>query len=125
MPPTPPEADTDRSADGGGLTAGNPRIKRLRKLITQRKARSQERAFVVEGPSAVAEAVRAVATGAGLRPGLSVEALYVERGYHPTVAEAAAAADIPVAPVAAGVLGSVLDTRTPQPVAAVVVGPPA
>ena len=45
------------------LAASNDRIKRLRKLITQRQARSSERAFVVEGPVLVAEALAAQAAG--------------------------------------------------------------
>lgn len=121
MPPTPPEADDDRSASGGGLSARNPRIKRLRKLITQRKARSQERAFVVEGPAMVDEALRP----AGLRPGLRLETVFVELDYDPALTARAAAAGVDVAVVAPGVLASVLDTRRPQPVAAVVTGPPA
>ncbi|MEM9614018.1 MAG: RNA methyltransferase [Actinomycetota bacterium] len=98
--------------------ARNPRIKRLRKLITQRKARSQERAFLVEGPAVVAEAI----DGDLLRRGLGVEAVYIEVGYEPALAERARRAGVAVWEVAPGVLGAALDTRAPQPVAAVIVG---
>lgn len=98
--------------------ARNPRIKRLRKLITQRKARSQERAFVVEGPAVVAEALH----GDRLRRGLEVESVYVEAGYEPALAEHARRVGVPVWETAPGVLGAALDTRSPQPVAAVIGG---
>jgi len=45
------------------LAASNDRIKRLRRLIKQRQARSSERAFVVEGPVLVAEALAAQTAG--------------------------------------------------------------
>ncbi|MEM8923670.1 MAG: RNA methyltransferase [Actinomycetota bacterium] len=105
--------------------ARNPRIKRLRRLTTQRKARSQERAFVVEGPSIVAEAIGADEAVSPLRSGLAVEAVYVEQGYRPDLTERAATAGVEVVPVAPGVLGGVLNTRSPQPIAAVIAEVPA
>ncbi len=125
--PTPPDRPRPSAGPGaergrGGIAAGNPRIKRLRRLIAQRKARSQERAFVVEGPALVAEAV----AGPTLRPDLAVESVLVEVDYRPPPLEAvlAAARDrgIEIIDVAPGVLGSTLDTRTPQPVVAVMAG---
>ena len=113
--PTPPD-----SGGVDGLAASNPRIKRLRRLVMQRKARSQERAFVIEGPQIVGEAL-----DAGLRPGLAVEAVYSEPGYEPSLVAQATSAGVEVVTVASGVLDSVLATRNPRPVAAVVSGQPA
>ena len=108
------------SVDASGLLrASNPRIKRLRRLVSQRKARSEERAFVVEGPAIVAEAL---STSAG-SSGLIIEGLYLESGVALDLAASATSLDIEVHHVAFGVLGSVLDTVNPQPMAAVISGP--
>lgn len=73
---------------------------------------------MVEGPAAVAEAL----DGDRLRPGLTVEGVYVEVGYDPVLSATARRVGVPVWEVAPGVLGAALDTRTPQPVAAVIDG---
>ncbi len=99
------------------LSARNPRIKRLRKLVSQRKARSQERAFVAEGPTLLAEAVRS---------GAPVAEVYVDADVfiEDDVAYELSNASISPMRVHAGVLASVLDTATTQGVAAVIDGGP-
>lgn len=97
------------------LSASNPRVKTLRRLIAQRKARSSERAFVAEGPVLVAEVLRCA-------PG-SVREVYADTeswsDFDEVEAEAErAGVDVHLLP--AGVLDSMLDTVTPQPVVAVV-----
>lgn len=75
----------------------------------RRAARRDAGVFVVEGPKLVAEA---------LSSGLVVPRVFVEEGY--PIPDASPDAAV----VAPGVLGRVLDTVTPQPVAAVVESPP-
>ncbi|MGF1598178.1 MAG: TrmH family RNA methyltransferase [Acidimicrobiales bacterium] len=109
------------AAVAGGLRPTNQRIKRLRRLVSSRKARSEERAFVVDGPGLVAEALAAHADAT-----LTVEALYLGvDADEPGLVAAASAAGITVHVVAAGVLDSVLDPVSPRPVAAVVARTPA
>ncbi|MCP4228343.1 MAG: RNA methyltransferase [Actinomycetia bacterium] len=100
----------------------NPRIKRLRRLISKRKARSEERAFVVEGPLVVAEALAAAGSAAtgDTEPGVEVEAVFVERGHGSEVVALALAAGVTVNTVEDGVLAAALDTVSPQRVAAIV-----
>jgi TrmH family RNA methyltransferase len=86
----------------------HPALRRLARLCRSHAARSEERAFVLEGPHVVAEALAA---------GAPLEAVYVA-GPHP-VAEQAAAAGVPVYGLAPGVLARVTATVTPQPVVAV------
>ncbi len=90
-----------------GLTARNPRIKRLRQLVNQARTRRDDAVIVVEGPTLVAEAVR--------------------QGHEPLAIFADVGLDLPpelagqtVTRTVPGVLGSVLSSRTPQPVAAIV-----
>lgn len=96
------------------LAASNDRIKRLRRLVNQRQARSSERAFVVEGPVLVAEALTAH------RQSETVEVLevYVDES-EPSPPPGATDID-QLHWVRAGVLSQVLDTIAPQPVCAVV-----
>ncbi len=102
----------------------NPKIKRLRRLISKRKARSAERAFVAEGPLVVAEAIAAASPGGdGLVPGVEVEAIFVEGGHGAEVVASAVAAGITVHTVDDGVLAAALDTVSPQLVAAIVTRP--
>lgn len=98
------------------LAASNDRIKRLRKLIKQRQARSSERAFVVEGPVLVAEALTAQAAGQ-----IDVLELYV--GEEMTAIPVGAEVVDELHWVRSGVLGGVLATVSPQPVCAVVRAP--
>lgn len=88
----------------GALGARHPEVDRLRRLLRRRSDRVQERAFVVEGPKLLAEAV-----GAGAR----IEAVYAPEGVE-------VATDLPVRRLQPGVLERVADTVTPQPLLAVV-----
>lgn len=97
------------------LSFTSARVKRLRQLIARPAVRNRESAFVLEGATLVAEALDA---------GVSLECLFVAApGYPgapmPPVVARAAAAGIPVHPLAPGVLGRVAGTVTPQPVLAV------
>lgn len=78
--------------------------------MSQRKARSEERAFVAEGPVLLAEAVRSSAP---------IEELYVDLDFD-LDAELVAALPVPVRWVTPGVLSSILDAASPQPVATVI-----
>jgi TrmH family RNA methyltransferase len=109
------------ATDDGQLRASNHRLKRIRRLLSSRRARFEERAFVVEGPSMVAEALAAASAGGGLR----IEALFLEPGASPVLASQADALGVAVHAVAPGVLKVVLDTVNPQPVAVVASRDPA
>lgn len=103
--------------DPDALGAGNPRIKRLRRLSGRRSARVDEGAFVVEG----AVAVRQVLAAAMQRDTVDVEAIYVDSTRPDLLVEFdALALAAPVYEVAAGVLASVLPAVSAQPVGAVV-----
>jgi len=97
------------------LVATNPRIQQLRRLVRRRSSRSDAGAFVVEGPLAIAEA---------LRSGAQVEELFLP--VDATVAallevrDEADRLDVRITEVAPGVLDGVADTVTPQPGLAVV-----
>src|SRR4051812_10508601 len=90
----------------GALGARHPEVDRLRRLLRRRSDRSTERAFVVEGPKLVAEALRA---------NVPIEAVFVDDG---TVVDLLGR-DVPVRTLQKGVLERVADTVTPQPVMAV------
>ncbi|MBA2282457.1 MAG: RNA methyltransferase [Acidimicrobiia bacterium] len=102
---------TDRGV--ARLSPRNPRLQRLRRLSTDRRFRTGEGAFVVEGPHLVADAVAA---------GLAV-AVFVE----PDVALPAlvGGADVEVHLVEPGALGRVTDATTSQGIAAVATRRPA
>ncbi len=93
------------------LAASNPRIRRLRRLSGRRGARHDERRFILEGPTLVAEALAA---------GAPIEAVYVEAGAAPDLVAAARAAGVAVDEVADGVLVGITDSVTPRPVLATV-----
>lgn len=86
------------------LAFTNSKVQRLRRLLGRRSARSDEGAFVVEGPVLIGEAVAA---------GWHVEAEFVSPG-----GEAASRA--PLEELADGVLERVASTERPQPNLAVV-----
>lgn len=86
----------------------HPAVRRLARLARSHAARAEARAFVLDGPRVVAEALAA---------GAPVEAVYAA-GPHPVV-EQAVAAGVPVHELAPGVLARVAATVTPQPVVAV------
>ncbi|MEZ5342243.1 MAG: RNA methyltransferase [Acidimicrobiales bacterium] len=101
----------------GALSSKNPRVKQLRRLVSQRKARSQERAFVAEGPVLVTEA---------LNSSLEVTCVYVEATddlSENAVVELAYQLGVEVNYVVHGALSAALSTVSPQPVAAVVMTP--
>jgi TrmH family RNA methyltransferase len=74
----------------------------------------QQRAYLVEGVTLVAEALAAE---------VPLEGIYAEPGAPAALLDAAAAAAVPVLPVAEGVLARTLSTMTPQPVVAVAAQP--
>ena len=90
----------------GALGARHPEVDRLRRLLRRRADRATERAFVVEGPKLVDEAIAAGA----------VEAVYVAPGTPPPEG---LDEDISVRVLQRGVLERVADTVTPQPVLAI------
>lgn len=93
------------------LSAANPRMKRLRRLARDRAVRDHERAFVVEGPKLLDEALRA---------GVAVEAVFVERrAGSDALVRRAEEAGAEVHELAPGGLRGVVTATTPQPVAAV------
>jgi TrmH family RNA methyltransferase len=89
------------------LASSNPKIKRLRRLTGRRSSRLEDRAFVIEGPTNVAEA---------LRSGVDLDEVLADVNGCESVA---AWATVPVVAVAAGVLQQVLSTEAPQPVCAI------
>ncbi|HEV2758196.1 MAG TPA: RNA methyltransferase [Acidimicrobiales bacterium] len=94
----------------GGLTFTSARVKRLRQLMERSTMRGREQAFVVEGPTLVAEA---------LDSGAELECLFVAPGATAPVVPRAVAAGVPVFDLAPGVLERVAGTVTPQPVLAI------
>lgn len=100
----------------GLLSPRNPRVTAARRLL-KRAFRSQARAFLVEGPQAVREAVAAAAE----RPGL-VRQVFVTgdaEARHPVLLAAARAAGAPIDHVGAQVLAELAQTVTPQGIVAV------
>ena len=85
-------------------------MKRLRRLLSRRRARDAEQAFVLEGTTIVDEALDA---------GIELEAVFVTAGAAESTLDRAAAAGVAVRELAPGVIERVADTVTPQPVLAV------
>lgn len=96
----------------GGLAFTSARVKRLRQLMDRPAVRDRERAFVIEGPTLLGDALDA---------GVALESIFVAPGRTPDVVARAVAAGVPVFDLAPGVLERVADTVTPQPVLAVAV----
>jgi RNA methyltransferase, TrmH family len=92
------------------ISIRHPTIKRLRRLSGRRSARSAERAFVIDGPTLLGDALDA---------GVPVDEVVAEAGCPEDLLARAAAAGAMVRSVADGVLARVTDTVTPQPVAAI------
>lgn len=92
------------------LAASNPRIRRLRRLSGRRGARHDEGAFVLEGPTLVAEALAA---------GAPLESVFAEEGQELDLVAVARAAAVDVHLVAPGVLADISDVVTPRPILAV------
>jgi RNA methyltransferase, TrmH family len=91
------------------LSARNPRVQQLRRLLGRRSARRDTGRFVIEGPRLVGDAVRA---------GVTVEEVFVEVG-----AEVVVPPGVPVHEVEPGVLARVGSTVAPQPCLAVARSP--
>lgn len=91
----------------GALGARHPEVDRLRRLLRRRSDRARERAFVLEGPKLIAEAIAS---------GTALEAVYVAEG-------GAVPPDLPagvaVRVLPRRVLERVAGTVSPQPVLAV------
>ena len=85
----------------------NPNVQRLRRLLGRRSSRTDERAFVVEGATLIAEAVAA---------GWQVTAEFVAPGAQPV-------SPAPAHELAEGVLERVATTERPQPNLAVLAMP--
>ena len=99
------------TAAPGGLGYTSGRVKRLRQLVDRPAVRARERAFVIEGPILLADALDA---------GVPIEAVFVApEGRGLAVVARAVAAGVPVHDLAPGVLDRVAATATPQPVLAV------
>jgi TrmH family RNA methyltransferase len=107
--------------DAGPIALGprHPEIKRLRSLLRDASARASERAFVLEGPRLLEDAIRRRAP---------LDAVYLGQHAHQAfraLLDAPELADVPVAELKEGVLEKLGSTRTPQPVLAVAPIPPA
>ena len=99
------------------LGARNSEIKRLRALLRDRRARTDESAVVLEGPRVVEGA---------LDRGATIEAVYVGPGAlqaFGALVDRTRAAGARVAELREGVLEKLGTTRTPQPVLAVAAAP--
>jgi RNA methyltransferase, TrmH family len=104
-----PERPSERGT-GLGLGFTSARVKRLRQLVERSSVRERERAFVVEGPTLVGDALDA---------GVELECLFVATGTTLPVVARAVAHGVPVFDLAPRVLERVAGTVTPQPVLAV------
>src|SRR4029453_10068318 len=85
-------------------------MQRLRRLSRRRSARRDERCFVIDGPTLLAEALAA---------GVTVEAVVAEPACPAPLLDRAAAAGAAVHRTTEGALARVVDAVTPRAVAAV------
>jgi RNA methyltransferase, TrmH family len=92
------------------ISARHHTMQRVRRLSRRRSARSAEGAFVVDGPTLLADALDA---------GVVVDEVVAEPGLDGDLLDRAAAAGATVHRTAEGTLARVTDTVTPQRVAAV------
>lgn len=93
------------------LAARNPKVKRLGLLARKPSARAEQRAYLIDGFTLVAEALAA---------GVALEAVFIEVDVSAEhIVGPATAAGVPVQTVEHGGLARVLDLRHPQPVVAV------
>lgn len=106
-PAPPADAPLDAPA---GLGFKHPRVQRLRRLVRDADHRRRERVFVVEGMTAVADALAA---------GVALETVFAAPDAPAGVLADAETAGIAVERLASGVLDRVGDTVTTQGVAAV------
>ncbi len=93
------------------ISARNPRVQQLRKLVRQRKARDQAGLFVLEGAGLLAEAI---ACGLSIRDVFLAEHTELD----PTLAAALARADVAAWALDPSVLAAAASTSSPQPVIA-------
>ncbi len=93
------------------LSAKNPKLKHLRRLVNRGDVRAQDSVVVAEGPVLVAEA---------LASNRAVLDIYAEADSVALVTAEASALRVPVHVVADGALASILNTQAPRPIAAVV-----
>ncbi len=93
------------------LALHNQHVQRLRRLIGRRESRLGEGCVVVEGAKVLAEAVDA---------GAAIDAVFVTAGAADEPVLARLAPGVTVHVVADDVLGRVSDTKTPQPLCAIV-----
>jgi TrmH family RNA methyltransferase len=96
------------------VSVRHPSVQRLRRLSGRRSVRSDEGAYVIDGPTLLAEALAA---------GVPIHEVVAEPSCPDQLLERATAAGATVRRVDAGVLARVTDTVTPQPVAAVAAMP--
>jgi TrmH family RNA methyltransferase len=92
------------------IGARHPILGRLRRLSRQRAARTDERAYVIDGPTLLDEAVAA---------GVPIEEVVAEPDAPDALLDRVRAAGATVHQAAAGALAKAVATVTPQPVAAV------
>jgi RNA methyltransferase, TrmH family len=92
------------------IGARHQTLQRLRRLSRRRAARSAEGAYVIDGPTLLAEALDA---------GVSVTDVVAEPGCPPELFDRAALAGASVWRASAGALGRFVETVTPQRVAAI------
>jgi len=89
----------------------HPKVQRLRRLLDRRRARHDERSFVLEGGRVLGEALAA---------GAAIEAVFVAAGTDEPSVDRARDAGVPVLVLEPGVVERIADTVTPQPIVAVV-----
>ena len=87
------------------------KVQRLRRLVERRRARHDERSFVLEGSRVVGEALTA---------GVVIEAVFMVAGTDEPTVDRARDAGVPVFELEPGVMERVADTVTPQSVMGVV-----
>lgn len=93
------------------LSAGNPKLKHLRRLVNRGDVRARDGVLIAEGPLLVAEA---------LASDRAVLDIFAEADSVASISAAARALRVPIHVVADGALSSILGTQSPRPVAAVV-----
>jgi len=105
------------------IGAKNPRLRLLKQLVGRPKARSTERAFVVDGPRLVVDAMRAGLEVREIFASIDAMAALDREAERLASVEGDRFTGIEVYEVDPSVLGAVLDPVNPQPIAAVVTIP--
>ncbi len=99
------------SASGGGLGLRNAKVQRLRRLIQKRTERQADGVFVAEGVTLLREALAA---------GVVPHEVFFAPGADAALLSEAAQAGATIFELADGVMESIADAVTPQPVCAVI-----